>query len=61
MFIFIHFFIFVSQLAIADLLEKTALRNVSIHVMTVMMSLVYVNMGAYRDGQAISAKKVTLL
>lgn len=49
------------QFVIGDSLEKTALMNVPTHVMTVMMSLVYVNMGAYRDGQAISAKKVTLL
>lgn len=62
MFIFIYLIIiFVFQLVNADFLEKTASMNVSIHAMTVMMSLVCVIMGASQDGQAISARRVTFL
>lgn len=62
MFIFFYFiFVFGLQLASADFLEKTACIHVSKNVMIVMMNLVSVIMGAFRDGQDFSAKIVTLL
>lgn len=60
-FIFIYLIIiFVIQLAGADFLEKTALMNVSKHVMIVTMPMVSVIMDASQDGWDISAKNVTL-
>lgn len=58
LYLFDHYSCF--QLASADFLEKTALMNVSKHVMIAMMSMVSVILDASQDGRDISAKNVTL-
>lgn len=55
-----RFYLFLSQVANLDFLDKTVLRNASTHAIDVMMLMVCVTMVANQAGQDISALKVLL-